>query len=170
MLLKSWLDDGCLCSSFKEIFLYTSSKSINPLVPSHWNVPNYLLIQHLWNHLGYLSYDQRYPRKVQLLFLEHFYFCFVVLLIMIVSIVSSRNKRSTWRWTTRFEDSEGQGKQPFDHVRETFLCMSYSTILLLQRNHDDVEPLWWFASVTSSLTLALCMTLPPYEGYAGGSR
>ena len=28
----------------------------------------------------------------------------------------------------------------------------------------------WFATVTSSLILAWCMTLPPYEGYAGGSR
>ena len=113
--------NGCLCSFFKNIFLYTSLKSINPMIPSYWNVPNYPLIQYLWKYLGHFSYDQRYPRKVQLLFLEHFYFCLVVLLIMIVSVVSWRNKQSTWRWTRRFEDSEGQGKQPFDHDTPLFL-------------------------------------------------
>ena len=51
-----------------------------------------------------------------------------------------------------------------------FLCMSYSTILLLQRNHDEVVSTVIVATVTSSLILSLCMTLPSYEGYAGGSR
>ena len=63
-----------------------------------------------------------------------------------------------------------QASSPLTMSMKPFLCMSYSTILLLQRNHDEVEPLLWFATVTSSLILALCMTLPPYEGYAGGSR
>ena len=72
-----------------------------------------------------------------------------------------------------FEDLEDfvkTGKQPFDHVYETFLCMSYSTILLLQRNHDEVITTLMVCHRTSSLILALCMTLPSYEGYAGGSR
>ena len=40
-----------------------------------------------------------------------------------------------------FEDPEDfvePGKQPFDHVYDTFLCMSYITLSLLQRNHDGV--------------------------------
>ena len=72
-----------------------------------------------------------------------------------------------------FEDLEDfvkTGKQPFDHVYETFLCMSYSTILLLQRNHDEVVTTLMGCHRNSSLILALCMTLPSYEGYAGGSR
>ena len=72
-----------------------------------------------------------------------------------------------------FEDLEDfvkTGKQPFDHVYETFLCMSYSTILLLQRNHDEVVSTLMVCHRTSSLILALCMTLPSYEGYAGGAR
>ena len=138
--------------------MYTSFKSINPLIPSYWNVPNYPLIQYLWKYLGHFSYDQRYPRKVQLLFLEHFHFCFVVLLIMIVSIVSWRNKRSTRSWTRRFEDSEGQGKQPFDHVRETFLCMSHSTLLSMHRNH--VEEVTTLVGAFVTLLLNLHQTWP----------
>ena len=49
-----------------------------------------------------------------------------------------------------FEDPEDfvePGKQPFDHVYETFLCMSYSTILLLQRNHDEVVSTLMVATV-----------------------
>ena len=51
-----------------------------------------------------------------------------------------------------------------------FLCMSYSTILLLQRTHDEVVTTLMDCHRTSSLILALCMTLPSYEGYASGSR
>ena len=51
-----------------------------------------------------------------------------------------------------------------------FLCISYSTILLLQRNHDEVVTTLMVCHRTSSLILALCMTLPSYEGYAGGGR
>ena len=45
------------------------------------------------------------------------------------------------------EDSVKTGKQPFDHVYETLLCMSYSTILLLQRNHDEVVSTLMVATV-----------------------
>ena len=69
-----------------------------------------------------------------------------------------------------FEELEDQGKKPFDHVYEILLCMSYSTILLLQRNHDEVVSTLMVCHHTSSLILALCMTLHSYEGYAGGSR
>ena len=73
-----------------------------------------------------------------------------------------------------FEDLEDfvkTGKQPFDHVYETlFLCMSCSTILLLQRNHDEVVTTLVVAFVTFLLKLASSMTLPSYEGYKGGSR
>ena len=69
-----------------------------------------------------------------------------------------------------FEDQANQGKQPFDHVYETFLCMPYSSLLLLHRNHDEmVNHVGWLPRLHSSLILALCMALPSYEGYAGGS-
>jgi hypothetical protein len=88
---------------------------LNPLFPSYCNVQKYPLVQSQWNHFSHFSYDQRYPRKVQLTFLEHFYFCLVVLLIVIVSDVSWRIRRSTRRWTRRIEDIAEPGKQPFDH-------------------------------------------------------
>ena len=68
-----------------------------------------------------------------------------------------------------FEDSEGQGKQPFDNVRETFLCMSHSTLLSMHRNHVEVETTLVATPVTLLLKLASNMTLPSYEGYVGGS-
>ena len=36
------------------------------------------------------------------------------------------------------EDSVKTGKQPFDHVYETLFIMSYSSLLLLHRNHDEM--------------------------------
>ena len=72
-----------------------------------------------------------------------------------------------------FEDLEDfvkTGKQPFDHVYETFyachIALYYCCIGIMMRG----QPLWWVAFISSLLILALCMTLPPYEGYAGGSR
>ena len=101
------------------MFLYTSCKTINPLIPSDWNVQKYPLIQFQWNHSSYSSYNQRSPRKVNFIFLEHFYSCLVVLLIVIVSDISWRSRRSIWRRTRRFEDFVEPGKQPLDHVYET---------------------------------------------------
>ena len=63
-----------------------------------------------------------------------------------------------------------KASNPLTMSMEHFLCISHSTILLLQRNHDEVVSTLMVATVTSSLILALCMTLPSYEGYAGGSR
>ena len=63
-----------------------------------------------------------------------------------------------------------QASSPLTMSMKPFLCMSYSTILLLQRNHDEVVTTLMVCHLTSSLILALCMTLPSYEGYAGGSR
>ena len=40
-----------------------------------------------------------------------------------------------------FEDLEDfvkTGKQPFDHVYEALLCMSYSSLLSWHRNHDEM--------------------------------
>ena len=34
-----------------------------------------------------------------------------------------------------------QASSPLTMSMKPFLCMTYSTILLLQRNHDEVEPL-----------------------------
>ena len=34
-----------------------------------------------------------------------------------------------------------QASSPLTMFMKPFLCMTYSTILLLQRNHDEVEPL-----------------------------
>ena len=48
----------------------------------------------LWSFLG-----QRYPRKVKSIFLEHFYFCFAVLLIMVVSDDSWQRRRNARSWT-----------------------------------------------------------------------
>ena len=148
MLLKSWLVDGCLCSLFKNIFLYTSFKSINPLIPSYWNVPNYPLIQCLWNHLGKFSYDQRYPRKVQLLFLEHFYSCLVVLLIVIVFDISWRTRRSIWKRTRRFQDSDEPGKRPFDHDEPFYIIIAFS---LLHWVHD----IFWMATRLASVAYSI---------------
>ena len=63
-----------------------------------------------------------------------------------------------------------QASSPLTMSMNPFLCMSYSTILLLQRNHDEVVTILMVFHRTSSLILALCMTLPPYEGYASGIR
>ena len=63
-----------------------------------------------------------------------------------------------------------QASSPLTMSMKPFLCMSYSTILLLQRNHDEVVTTLMVCHRTSSLILALCMTLPSYEGYAGGAR
>ena len=63
-----------------------------------------------------------------------------------------------------------QASSPLTMSKKPFLCMSYSTILLLQRIHDEVVTTLMVCHRTSSLILALCMTLPSYEGYAGGSR
>ena len=65
---------------------------------------------------------------------------------------------------------KNQASSPLTMSMKPFLCMSYSTILLLQRNHDEVVTTLMVCHRTSSLILALCMTLPSYEGYAGGSR
>ena len=43
-----------------------------------------------------------------------------------------------------FEDLKtlmNQESSPLTMSMKPFLCMTYSTILLLQRNHDEVEPL-----------------------------
>ena len=72
-----------------------------------------------------------------------------------------------------FEDLKtlmNQASSPLTMSMKPFLCMSYSTILLLQWNHDEVVTALMVCHHTSSLILALCMTLPSYEGYAGGSR
>jgi hypothetical protein len=95
---------GTFTHFYKKAFCRQLADPLNPLYPSYWNVPKYPLIQSHWNHFCHSSYDQGYPRKFQLLFLEHFYFCLVVVLIVIVSDVSWRRKRSTWRRTGRFQD------------------------------------------------------------------
>ena len=72
-----------------------------------------------------------------------------------------------------FEDLKtlmNQASSPLTMSMKPFLCMSYSTILLLRQNHDEVVTTLMVCHRTSSLILALCMTLPSYEGYAGGSR
>ena len=63
-----------------------------------------------------------------------------------------------------------QASSPLTMSMKPFLCMSYSTILLLQWNHGEVVTTLMGCHRTSSLILALCMTLHSYEGYAGGSR
>ena len=63
-----------------------------------------------------------------------------------------------------------QASSPLTMSMKPFLCMSYSTILMLQRNHDEVVSTLMVCHRTSLLILALCITLPSYEGYAGGSR
>ena len=123
--------NGCLCSFFKIIFLYTSCKYTKPLIPSYWNVQKYSLIKSQWNHLGHFTYDQRYHRKVKFIFLEHFYFCPVVFLIVIVSGVSWRSRRR--RKTRRLEDSDEPGKHPFDHVEPFYIMRTFS---LFHRVHD----------------------------------
>ena len=125
--------NGCLFPFFKVIFLYTSCQPIKPLNPSYWDAHKYPWIHFQWNHFGNFSYDQRYPRKVQLLFLEHFYFCLLVLLIVIVSGVSWQSRRSTWRRTRRFQDSDEPGKQPFDHEEPFYIIIAFS---LLHWVHD----------------------------------
>ena len=70
-----------------------------------------------------------------------------------------------------FEDPEDfvePGKQPFDHVYETPFCMANSTYFVAS-NHDDYgDHLRGLPPLLSLLILALSMTLPPYEGCAGG--
>ena len=110
---------GTFSHFYKKEFCRQLADPLNPMVPIYWNVQKYPLIQFRWNHFCRSPYDQRYPRKVQLAFLEHFYFCLVVLLIVIVSAFSWRSRRSTWRRTRRLEGYDEPGKQPFDHVYET---------------------------------------------------
>ena len=71
-----------------------------------------------------------------------------------------------------FEDLKtlmNQASSPLTMSMKPILCMSYNTILLLQRDHDEVVTTLMVCHRTSSLILALCMTLPSYEGYARGS-
>ena len=63
-----------------------------------------------------------------------------------------------------------QASSPLTMSMKPFLSMSYSTILFLQQNHDEVVSTLMVCHHTSSLILALCITLPSYEGYDGGSR
>ena len=69
-----------------------------------------------------------------------------------------------------FKTLMNQASSPLTMSMKPFLCMSYSTLSLLQRNHDGVITTSMVAFISSLLILALCMTLPSYEGYAGGSR
>ena len=72
-----------------------------------------------------------------------------------------------------FEDPEDfvePGSSPLTMSMKPFLCISYSTLLLLHRKHDEMVATLVGCLHSSSLILALCMTLPFYEGYAGGSR
>ena len=70
-----------------------------------------------------------------------------------------------------FEDQANQGKQPFDHVYET----SFSThviyhLLSMYRNHVEMMTTCVGHLVSFILKLASSMTLPSYEGIAGGNR
>ena len=116
---------GTFTHFYKKAFCGQLVDPSNPLIPSYWNVQKYSLIQYQWNHSGYFSYNQRSPRKVNFIFLEHFYFCLVVLLIVIVSGVSWRSRRSTWRRTRRFQDSDEPGKQPFDHDEPFYIIKAF---------------------------------------------
>ena len=170
MLLKSWLDDGCLCSSFKEIFLYTSFKSINPLIPSYWNVQKNPLIHFQWNHFGHSSYDQRYPRKVQLLFLEHFYFCFWLCCLLwlfpsLVDVINGVFGDGPEGLKTR----KNKASSPLTMFERPFYACLIAPYYSMHRNHVEVVTTL-VAFVTFLLKLASSMTLPSYEGYAGGSR
>ena len=88
----------------------------------HWSNPNEttLVIPHMTK--GIL--------EVQLEFLEHFYFCLVVLLIVIVSGVSWRSRRSTWRRIQRLEDSDEPGKQPFDHDEPFLIIIAFLSVIV----------------------------------------
>ena len=135
---------GTFTHFYKKAFCEQLVDPSNPLILSYGNVQRYPFIKYQWNHFGHSSYDQRSTRKVQLIFLEHFYFCLVVLLIMIVSHVSWRSRRSTWRRTRRLEDSKEQASSPLTMSMKPSLCVSYSSLLLLHRNHDEmVEHICW---------------------------
>ena len=84
---------------YKMAFCVQLVDPSNPLIPSYWNVQRYPLIHFQWNHFGHSSYDQRYPIKVNFIFLEHIYSCLVVLLIMVVFDDSWRSRRNAQSWT-----------------------------------------------------------------------
>ena len=63
-----------------------------------------------------------------------------------------------------------QASSPLTMFEKPFLCMSYSTLLSMHQDHDEVVTTLVVAFVTFLLRLASSMTLPSYEGYAGGSR
>ena len=82
-----------------------------------------ILMKSLWSFLG-----QRYPRKVKSIFLEHFYFCLVVLLIMVAFNDSWRSRRNARSWTRDIEDLEDfvkTGKQPFDHDEPFYIIIAF---------------------------------------------
>ena len=174
MLLKSWFVKWVPLLIFQKYISVHFLQSHNPLIPSYQNIQKHPRTQLQWNHSGYFSYNQRCPRKVKSIFLEHFYFsALLCCLLWLLSTIVDEVDEMLGVGPEVFEDLKtlmNQANSPLTMSMKPFLCMTYSTILLLQRNHDEVEPLWWFASVTSSLILALCMTLPSYEGYAGGGR
>ena len=150
---------GTFTHFYKKALCGQLADPLNPFIPSYWNVHKYPLIQFHWNHFGHSPYDQRYPRKVQLVFLEHFYFCLVVLLIVNVSGVSWRSRQSTWRRTRRFQDSDEPGKQPFDHDEPFYIIIAFS---LLHWVHDIpwVATLVGLPPLHTPWILALFMTLP----------
>ena len=93
-----------------------------------------------------------------------------MLLIMIVSMLVDEVDGVLGEGPEDLKTLMNQASSPLTMSMKPFLCMSYSTILLLQQNHDEVVSTLMVCHRTSSLILALCMTLPSYEGYDGGSR
>ena len=99
-----------------------------------------------------------------------FYYCLIFPVIILRRQIALLTKELDQKTLKTQKTLLSQASSPLTMSMKPFLCMSYSTIFLLHRDHDEVVTTLMVCHRTSSLILALCMTLPSYEGYAGGSR
>ena len=63
-----------------------------------------------------------------------------------------------------------QASSPLTMSMKPFLCMTYSTILSLQRNHDEVVTTLMGCLCYFLVDTCIVHDATSYEGYAGGSR
>ena len=93
-----------------------------------------LPMKSLWSYL----ISPEVSNKSQIHIFRALSFCLVVLLIMIVSTLVDELDGVLGEGPEDLKTLMNQASSPLTMSMKPFLCMSYSTILLLQRNHDVV--------------------------------
>lgn len=121
------------------------------------------------NH-RYIFYDQRCLRKIKLLFLEHFCFLLVLLLIVVfLEIVDEVDEvlEVDYKLVKTSKTLLNQSSSPLIMSKKLFLCMSYSTSFWCIESCWIGDYLGGLFPITPHWHLHLIMTLPYYEGCVG---